>query len=679
MSPASAAEVEFEGRISTPAPMFLSVDEDGRIYLPRRDGAVAVMTRDGEHLRTIGGKGGPGEGVLHEPVGVALYGGKVYVTEAVGRVVIFSGDGEYLDSFGGWGSGEKEFMDTTGISVHDGVIYVADMGNNRVQVFGPNGVYMGSIGARGEGRGKLIAPTDVAVDYSGYVLVVDGNDEKVKIYTPSGEFKGMLEHGRKPYSVSVADAGIFVTDIEQGGFHLYAHGRRAPELFFFLEYEKIERFRSIGGIAVDEEGRVYVADPSGGRVGLYRLNLKMPDAGRKAPPPTSVRWVEDINVKARKLMWDEKGGTLYASDRGPVLVIKGGEVARKIEVFGWDPVSMALDPGGFLWVLDRANNRLLKLGSEGEVLLSTGPLGGGGGLFSGPLDHVLSGEGFITLGSESRDILSSGFLGGIDWLFSSLSDLVISNKGFIYVADRGNGRVLRLSPEGKFLNVVGMGGTSALIESPVALAVDEEGILYVLDDSKKTVTVYSTMGLPLKEFGGEGEGRGRFRKPVDIAITEDEIFVLDAGLNRVQAFSMKGRYLREFGTRGSGKGDFRDPASIAALEGTRLLVADHGNNRVQVLALVYTPSAPGGLAAEDGEEGVSLRWNRNPESYVESYRVYRSGEPDAGFEQIASVKASSYFDGDAIKEDGLYYRVSAVARGGNESRLSGTAEARPAG
>lgn len=679
MSPALAAEVEFEGRISAPAPRFLSVDEDGSIYLSLKDGGVAVMTRDGKLLRTIGGKGGPGDGVLREPMGIALYGGKVYVAEGFGRVVIFSRDGEFLDGFGGWGTGEKEFMDTTGISVHDGVIYVADMGNQRVQVFGPNGVYMGSIGARGEGREKLIAPTDVAVDYQGHVLVVDGNDEKVKIYTPAGEFKGMFEYGRKPYAVFVADAGIFVTDIEQGGFHLYAHGRRSPELFFFLEYEKLERFRSIGGIAVDGEGRVYVADPSGGRVGLYRLNLKMPEAGGKAPPPTSVRWVEDINVKARKLMWDEKGGALYASGGGPVLVIKGGEVAQKIEVFGWDPVSMALDPGGFLWVLDRAGNRLLKFGDEGEVLLSTGLLGSVGGLFSGPSGLFLSGEGFIAPGSESEGLLSTGSLSGMEWLFSDLSDVVISNKGFIYVADRGNGRVLRLSQEGKFLNVVGMGGTSALIESPVALAVDEEGILYVLDDSKKTVTVYSTMGLPLKEFGGEGEGRGKFGKPVDLAITENEIFVLDAGLNRVQAFSRKGRYLREFGTRGGGKGDFRDPASIVAMDSTRLLVADHGNGRVQVLDLVYTPSAPGGLAARDGEEGVSLSWNRSPESYVEGYRVYRSSEPDAGFERIASVKATTYFDGGATKSGGLYYRVSAVARGGNESRLSGTAEARPAG
>ena len=99
------------------------------------------------------------------------------------------------------------------------------------------------------------------------------------------------------------------------------------------------------------------------------------------------------------------------------------------------------------------------------------------------------------------------------------------------------------------------------------------------------------------------------------------------------------------------------------------------------------PSAPVGLSGRARDRGVMLTWTKNPEPDVESYLIYRDTGPipdDSWPTPIVEVLNNFYFDNNRdgwdFNGDGepdwlingvtYYYRIRAVDRNGNKSRLS---------
>ncbi len=636
-------DIKFISEIKVGQPLFIEVDEEGRIYTTQKDGTVRVFSGDGETLFTLGGTVKDKEPIIKKPVGIDLYEDKIFVTdEALRKVVIFSKDGKYLDSFGKKGSGPKEFNKPGGIFVCHGVIYVADKGNDRVQVFGPNGVYMGSIGVEGVQDLLLKDPTDVAVHHNGLIYAVDSDNRKVKIFDHTGKFLKSIGETIDPYSIALDRDGIYISDAAKHNINKYDfNGKR---LFVFgSQGTGRAQFMTVAGISVDREGKVYVADTKRGLVQVFFPEGKGSDGWpEKSPPPTTIEWLGEISAKANKI-YSKSRGTLYAVNEKEksIIVIENDKVVKTLKVPECRPVSVAVDHEGFLWVVEKAKKRLLKLDENGKILLSVGSSGSKEGYFSGP------------------------------------TDIAISKKGIIYVADRGNKRVQAFNTDGIFLSIIGRQGTQGLMESPVAITLDSDDALYVLDDHKKTVSLYSHDGRMLMEFGGKSEVRCQFDDPVSIAVTGNEVFVLDAGVNRVKVFTNSGKFLREFGSKGSNKGDLKKPSSIAVVDDIAVLISDTGNNRIQTFKTLHTPSAPVNVVAKGGMRNVELEWDNNSETYVEMYRLYRSEHSSEGFKEISAVKENSYRDHDVLPDKQYYYRISAVAKEGNISLKSEAASAVP--
>src|SRR5439155_1427221 len=88
----------------------------------------------------------------------------------------------------------------------------------------------------------------------------------------------------------------------------------------------------------------------------------------------------------------------------------------------------------------------------------------------------------------------------------------------------------------------------------------------------------------LSMFGESGSGIGRFNRPSGVAVRPDgTILVADTGNNRIQLFDAKGSFLSAFGSEGSGDGQLSGPTGVAVSPDGRILVADTGNHRIQVL------------------------------------------------------------------------------------------------
>jgi hypothetical protein len=74
------------------------------------------------------------------------------------------------------------------------------------------------------------------------------------------------------------------------------------------------------------------------------------------------------------------------------------------------------------------------------------------------------------------------------------------------------------------------------------------------------------------------------------------------------------------------------------------------------------PSAPQGLAAAGGPDGVNLRWLKNPEADIKGYLVYRRVEGESAFKLLvtAPIPAPMYLDKSARKGVIYEYAVTAV-------------------
>ena len=109
-------------------------------------------------------------------------------------------------------------------------------------------------------------------------------------------------------------------------------------------------------------------------------------------------------------------------------------------------------------------------------------------------------------------------------------------------------------------------------------------------------------GSPLGQLGGAGSGEGQFRKPEGFTIGPNrEVVVADTGNNRIQVLDQAGRFIRAFGSPGSGPASSTGPSLSPSITMTSSIVVDQGNNRIQRF------TADGQFVAAFGSAGSSSR------------------------------------------------------------------------
>ncbi len=185
------------------------------------------------------------------------------------------------------------------------------------------------------------------------------------------------------------------------------------------------------------------------------------------------------------------------------------------------PVSIAIDQGGNLVVLDAKTCSVKVIGKSGELITKFGEPA------SPTTGRIESGSG--------------GFYGP--------QALALDDKDNIYVSDTGNHRIRVFNPAGKVLNKFGMQGTRlGEFNSPAGITMDNASNLLVVDEKNYRVQIFTNRGVFKSKFGKRGNGRGEFSAPVGVAAdSKRNIFVTDRNL-RIQVFDPEGYYLTEFGT-----------------------------------------------------------------------------------------------------------------------------------
>jgi tripartite motif-containing protein 71 len=92
-------------------------------------------------------------------------------------------------------------------------------------------------------------------------------------------------------------------------------------------------------------------------------------------------------------------------------------------------------------------------------------------------------------------------------------------------------------------------------------------------------------GVYINGFGSEGTGPGQFKHPRGIT-TDSEGFILvaDSGNNRIQVFRGNDyAYITSFGGMGTDSGKFRGIEGITCNNNGDVVIADKENHRIQIM------------------------------------------------------------------------------------------------
>jgi len=135
----------------------------------------------------------------------------------------------------------------------------------------------------------------------------------------------------------------------------------------------------------------------------------------------------------------------------------------------------------------------------------------------------------------------------VDLPISAAEDMFIAPDGRIYIADTGNGRIVKLED---FSEVASYG--EGVLEGPTGVFVDPKGTIYVADAQKNTIVIMDRDGNVLNEFGRPDEplfGKNRDFLPRKIAVdARENLYIISEGsVDGIVLMNTNGDFIGYFG------------------------------------------------------------------------------------------------------------------------------------
>jgi uncharacterized protein (TIGR03437 family) len=264
---------------------------------------------------------------------------------------------------------------------------------------------------------------------------------------------------------------------------------------------------SPGGVAVDNTGRVYIADQQNNRIrrvdtagvittvagdgsGTFSGDGGQATSAGFSHPPRVVAdsagnfyfginggRIQKVDTKGIITTYVGTGGFVFSGDGGLATSASISQVAAGV----------AVDGQGNFYFVDQAFYRIRKVNAAG--IIST---------IAGNGTQGYSGDGGPALNAQIDVVVGVG----------------ADNAGNVYIADANNHRVRKVDLSGNITTVAGTGtagysgdggqAVNAQISAPCAVAVDGAGNLYICDTGNSTVRKVDTAGI-ITTVGGTGK------------------------------------------------------------------------------------------------------------------------------------------------------------------------------
>lgn len=295
-------------------------------------------------------------------------------------------------------------------------------------------------GQKGDKDGEFYSPIEIAIDKNDIVFVTDLNNARVQKFTTDGK--------------------------HLGGFNLPLDTPPRKSCI-------------IGGMAIDEQGQVYLSFMNQHKLAVYTASGEL------------VR------------EWGKQG-------QGD------GEFNQ--------PGGIVLYPDGTVYVTDQCNHRIQKFSTDGKSLAKFGEYGTQPGQFGGalPAGTRFGGPHFLSMDRQGRLYTTEGAVGRVQQLSPD-------GRPLAAWGDKGD-------QPGGFGGYQLPGLTSTV--GPIGVFVDKSDRVWVSSLNDR-VQAFSTEGKLLFSLGGSGHEPGQFARPHGMAMdSQGCLYVADAGNQRIQKFAL---------------------------------------------------------------------------------------------------------------------------------------------
>ncbi len=365
------------------------------------------------------------------------------------------------------GSGSFRFTAPTQTVVdRNGNVYAVDTFNMRVVKINPDGsltTVAGSntLGYSGDGgpatAAQLNIPMGIATDNSGNLYIADTGNHAIRKVNAAGTISTVAGTGAGGYS---GDGGPATSAVLRGPQAVAADS--AGNLYIAdtdnICVRKVDASGVISRFAGQCNSGVIGNSGDGGpaiQAGLSQVKGLFADsAGNLYLADTLNNRVRRINAAGVISAVAGTGAAAFSGDGGPAVSAAFN-----------NPQGVAVDSAGNIWIADTGNRRLRMVSAD------TGRI------------TTVAGNGAFKFSGDGGPAVSANF--------NAPEGVAVDGLGNVFVADTGNHRIRKISPSGVVTTMAGTGvpgfsgdggqGAQAMLNTPKGLTVDTSGNVYIAD------------------------------------------------------------------------------------------------------------------------------------------------------------------------------------------------------
>jgi uncharacterized protein (TIGR03437 family) len=386
----------------------------------------------------------------------------------------------------------------------------------------------------------LFQAEGLTIDSAGNLYVAEAQGHRVRQVSPGGVIRTIAGTGQPgfsgdggpataaqlnaPYGLAVDNEGyLYIADLGNARVR-----RVAPD-------GKIVTVASAPlvsprNLAIDLAGNLYISDFDGQKI--YKMG----------PNGNIVPWITSGPRYPTALAVD-RSGVLYIADSGNHVIRKFDRGVLTSFVAAATPTGLAFDASGNLYIADSSGGHIVKISSGGNVAgalpvsardLAFGPDGSlyaaAGSPAQSVVQRVLPAPATVVAGGGSTEFGDQG--DARDARLSHPTCVAADALGNVYIADRDNHRIRRVAPNGIITTIAGTGeqgntgdggpATLARLNAPSSVSVDHAGTLYIADTGNHRVRKVTPGGTMLAVT--------ETISPVDTAVdAAGNVYIADSG------------------------------------------------------------------------------------------------------------------------------------------------------